>query len=227
MTESIDAAMERARQVEEALRPVSLLTPPQIRNLQKHRNAAQLQVARARGVPQPVDTDARRTLVASGRLVELTDTTWWVVREMDYSTPLVTPAAYELLVEIGRRFHDRLAERGVPPMRMEITSALRTGDDQERLRRVNRNAARETTHQFGTTVDVTYASFRAPMTIQGVDPGSDDERLTRMALDLAGGRMALELKGDLGRVLTALQNEGDVMVTYEQRQPVFHMTATR
>ncbi len=226
-SELIDDAMERAHAVEEALRPVSLLTPAQIRDLQKYRNAAQLDVARSRGVPQPVDADARRSLIASGRLVELTDTTWWVVREMDYSTPLVTPADYDLLVEIGRRFHDRLAERGVPPMRFEITSALRTGDDQERLRTVNRNAASETTHQFGTTVDVTYASFRAPMMLEGVEPGSNAERLTRIALDLAGGRMALELKADLGRTLRELQDEGAVMVTYEQRQPVFHMTATR
>ncbi len=126
----IDAAMERAHAVEEALRPVSLLTPGQIQGLQKHRNAAQLDVARARGVSQPVDTDARRTLLSSGRLVELGDTTWWVVREMDYSSPLVTAAAHDLLVEIGQRFHARLAEHGVPPMRFEITSALRTPDDQ-------------------------------------------------------------------------------------------------
>ncbi len=74
---------------------------------------------------------------------------------------------------------------------------------------------------------MTYASFRAPMTIEGVEPGSDAERMTRIALDLAGGRMALELKADLGRMLRELQDEGAVMVTYEQRQPVFHMTATR
>jgi hypothetical protein len=221
----IDAALARADEVEEALRPVSLLTPGQIGGLQRFRNAAQLRVARAQGVPQPVGSDARQRLIGEGRLVALRDTTFWVVREMDYSEPLVTPATRDLLVDIGRRFHERLADLGVPPLRFEITSALRTAESQQRLRQSNPNAAGESTHLYGTTVDITYASFRAPAEIDGVAAGSDAERLHRMALDLAGGRMALELKAELGRVLRALQDEGRVMVTYERRQPVFHMTA--
>jgi hypothetical protein len=227
-TFDLEAAVAEARRgadsVEEALRPVSLLTPGQIRQLQQYRNAAQLRVAEQQGVPQPVDAGARQAFLSDRRLVELDDSAFWVVRELDYSSALVTPATHKLLTEIGRRFHARLDELGVPPMRFEITSALRTADDQERLRRVNPNAARgRSTHQYGTTVDITYASFRAPERLGRVEEG--EEALARMALDLVGGRMALELKAELGHVLLGLQEEGQVMVTYERRQPVFHLTA--
>ncbi len=221
-----------ADSVEAALRPVPLLTSRQARAFDRYDNAAQLGVARRLGVGQPVDAAARERLVADGRLVPLADSEFWTVRELDHSTPLVIPEVVALLEEIGRRFQARLAEHGLPPLRVEVTSVLRTADDQARLRRTNPNATRGTsTHQFGTTVDVAYSSFRAPAApvldldtagAPGLEPAL--RRIEALAVETGAARMSRELQAELAVVLRELQSEDRVMVTMEVRQPVFHMT---
>ena len=44
-------------------------------------------------------------------------------------------------VELAERFQARLADRGIPPYRLEVSSALRTAEAQARLRETNENAA--------------------------------------------------------------------------------------
>jgi hypothetical protein len=160
---------------------------------------------------------------------------YWYVRELDYSSPLVTPDVVALLEEIGTRFHDRIADYGLPPLRLEVTSVLRTAADQQRLRRVNPNAARgESTHQFGTTIDIAYSSFRAPHDPQVMLETRGDawldphlRRIEALAAETGAARMSRELQAILGHVLREMQNEGKVMVTMEVRQPVYHMTVAR
>lgn len=160
---NIDRLIELADSIEAALRPVPLLTGAQTSALRQYPNARQLAVARRLGLPQPVSQEALSRLLDEGDLVRLEDGEYWTVRPTQYGEPLVTPDAYALLVELGERFQSRIAGYGLPPLRLEITSALRSEANQAALRRVNPNAARgESTHQYGTTVDVTYASFRAP-----------------------------------------------------------------
>src|SRR5690606_23667144 len=99
-----------------------------------------------------------------GRLVRLSDTGRWRVRDLDYSQPLVVPGVVALLDRIGERFHERLAELGAPAFRLEITSVLRTADDQAALRAVNPNAASgESAHEYGTTIDILYSAYSAPI----------------------------------------------------------------
>ena len=232
---NLDRILAHADSVEAALRPVALLTPRQARGFDRFPNAEHLKVARRLGVPQPVSGELRDRLLTEGRLVRLEDSDFWVVRDLDYSTPLVTPDALALLNEIGERFHARLAALGLPPLRIEVTSVLRTSDDQARLRRTNPNATRGvTTHQFGTTVDLAYSSFRAPATpTLDLDlEGEDDlepylRRIEALAAETGAARMSRELQAELGRVLKAMQDEGKVMVTMEVRQPVFHITVAR
>ena len=67
---------------------------------------------------------------------------------------------------LGRRFQERLAEMRLPPYRLEITSAYRTAERQARLRRSNANAAAGvSSHEFGTTVDLSYAAFAPPAAV--------------------------------------------------------------
>lgn len=232
LTRELDRVLAYADSIESALRPVPLLTIREANAFDRYRNADQLAAARRLGVPQPVTAAARERLLEAGRLVPLEDSPYWTVRDLDYSTALATPDVVELLTEIGRRFHARLAELGLPPLRLEVTSVLRTAEDQERLRRVNPNAARgASTHQFGTTVDVAYSSFRAPA--EPVLALDTDEapwlaphlrRMERVAAETGAARMSRELQAELGHLLRAMQDEGKVMVTMEVRQPVFHMT---
>lgn len=235
LAENLDRILAHADSIEAALRPVALLTTAQARVFDRYRNDDQLVVARRLGVPQPVSAAARERLLSEGRLVPLADSRYWTVRSLDYSTALATPDVEALLTELGERFQARLGELGLPPLRMEVTSVLRTADDQARLRRVNPNAARgESSHMFGTTVDIAYSSFRAPLDpvldLDTADAPWLEPHLRRMeatATDAAAARMSRELQAELGRILREMQAEGKVMVTMEVRQPVYHMTVAR
>jgi hypothetical protein len=221
--------------IDDLLQPVPLLTPAQESGLRQFGNAAQLARARALGA-RPTDSGQLEALRASGRLVMLEDSTaLWTVRELDHSVALVTPDAYALLTRIARQFQQRIAAMGLPPYRVEVTSVLRTPTSQADLRQTNPNAAAGTsTHEFGTTLDIAYSSFAAPhdpqLDIDTSDAPWLDSRLDRFAsasLEAAAARKSRELQAILGAVLLDLQRAGDVMVTLERQQPVYHLTVAR
>ena len=126
-------------------------------------NAAHLERARSLGI-RPPEAGALDSLVQTGALVELERSTeQWVVRELEHSLPYVLPVTREALVELGTRFQARLDSLGLPAYRFEISSVLRTAEQQADLRGSNVNAARGTsTHEFGTTVDIAYSGYAAP-----------------------------------------------------------------
>jgi hypothetical protein len=235
LSANLDRLMAYADSIESALRPVPLLTAPQIAAFNRFRNADQLVAARRLGIPQPVSQEAIRGHVDAGRLVPLEDNEYWVVRDLDYSVALATPDVDVLLREIGRRFQARIAEIGLPPLRLEVTSVLRTAANQAALRRVNPNAAAgESTHQYGTTIDIAYSSFRAPLRpVVDLELGDAPwlephlRRIEAAAAETGAARMSRELQAILGHVLREMQAEGMVMVTMEVRQPVYHMTVAR
>lgn len=225
--------MENARTIEDSLQPVAFLDGNEEYRLRTYLNDEHLVMARRHGVDPVQDSAQARALLDEGRLVELEDSTeWWVVRDMDYSLPLVVPSTRTLLQEMGTRFQASLDSLGLPPLRMEITSALRTAGTQAALRGRNANAAGGTsTHEYGTTVDVAYSAFSAPP--QPVTSVQVDEapylrpaltRFAAAAVDASAARKSRELKAILGRVLHAMQDEGKVRVTLERGQPVYHMT---
>lgn len=231
---NIDRLMTYADSIEQALRPVPLLTNPQINAFTRFRNADQLRAAERLGVPQPLTETTRQRMVQEGRLVMLEDNEYWSVRDLEHSVALATPDVRAMMVEIGQRFHGRLARLGLPPLRLEVTSVLRTAEQQADLRRTNPNAAAESTHLYGTTIDIAYSSFVAPLE-PVVDLDLRDatwmepnlRRIEVLAAETGAARMSRELQAELGHVLRAMQNEGKVMVTMEVRQPVYHMTVAR
>ncbi len=225
--------MEDARSIEDSLQPVPFLDGNEEYRLRTYLNDEHLVMARRHGVPPVADSSEARSLLDEGRLVELEDSTeWWVVRDMDYSLPMVVPSTRALLEEMGTRFQTRLDSLGLPRLRMEITSALRTAATQSALRGRNANAAGGTsTHEYGTTVDVAYSAFSAPpvpMDGLALEEAPYLERaLTHFAaaaVDASAARKSRELKAILGRVLHEMQDEGKVRVTLERGQPVYHMT---
>jgi hypothetical protein len=232
--DSAFAALDaRARAIDDALQPVPLLTPAQEAAL-RDPNARQLERARALGV-RPTDAAALAAARDAGRLVPLVDSTaHWVVRELDHSQPLVTPDVPPLLTRIAERFHARLAALGLPAYRLDITSVLRTADDQAALRGSNPNAATGvSTHEYGTTVDIAYSSFAAPRDAYAEPrPGPAPlapyvDRIAAAMLETAAARKSRELQAILGGVLAELRREGDVLVTLERQQPVYHITVAR
>jgi hypothetical protein len=216
------------------------------RTLRRHLNDEHIERARALGVASVDDTVAIHRLVDAGRLVLLPDSTrHWVVRELDQSLPYVTPDKLTALEELGDRFHARLTAAGLPPFRFEISSALRTGDLHQLLRGRNANASqKESSHEFGTTVDIAYNEFSAPTadawaswrraassgSAPSVNDAVDDRLRARLAaiatahLDSLGNTYSDHLKGELGAVLHVMQDEGRLWPLYERSQPVFHTT---
>jgi hypothetical protein len=213
------------------------------RNLRRYLNDEHVARARALGVPAVADTAGIEQLVSAGRLVRLPDSTqYWVVRELDQSLPYVTPEKLAAVEELGRRFHERLSAAGLPPFRFEISSALRTGDLQRELRARNANASRgDSSHEFGTTIDIAYNEFSPPSPDlwspwRRATPGNDDgavqlrariDALAAVRLDSLGNAYSDHLKGELGSVLDRMQDEGRMWPLYERSQPVFHTTLAR
>jgi hypothetical protein len=210
------------------LRRVPGLTQAERTALRRDVNARHLE--RARQLGRRVTGD-HEPLVRSGRLVPLADTTaLWVVRELDYSVPYVTPDTEAMLAEIGERFHARLDSLGIPRYRLDITSVLRTPETQAALRRTNRNASRiESAHEFGTTLDIAYRRYAPPAEhpASGLD-GTDDLATQADSLLIETGRLrGTEFQAVLGRVLLEMQREGKLLVMMERSQTVYHITVGR
>lgn len=228
---------ERLTDIEAAVERLPGLIGSVRRDMRRHLNAAHVATARRHGVGPVRDSAHVAALVRSGDLVQLPDSTrWWVLRELDQSLPYVTADTRAGLEEIGRRFHARLHERGLPPFRLDVTSVLRTSQHQAALRRRNPNASRTTSsHQFGTTFDVAYLSFAAPRSLDhaSLSPASGRQlprplrRDLTTRLDTIATRHAPHLEGELGAVLQELQREGAVLTLRERSQPVFHITVAQ
>jgi hypothetical protein len=231
LSETIRLTDRLAGSAERILRPLPVMTPAEEDALRRFLNDQHVARARALGV-RAVDRTTRDSLLATGRLVELEDSTHhWIVRE-GTSPAYVVPHLRTLLEILGERFQERLAAMGLPPYRIEVTSALRTSDRQERLRGSNGNAAAGTSsHEFGTTVDLSYSAFAPPADtpqeiLAGVPPefAPHVERLVDLALESVSARKSRELGAIFSEVLREAQAEGLALVIYERQQTVYHLT---
>ena len=226
---------ERLAEIESAVERLPGLIGSIRRDMRLHLNATHVATARGNGVGPVRDRAHLATLVDRGALVQLPESTqWWVLRDLDHSLPYVTPGTRAALEEVGRRFHARLDEHGLPPFRLDVTSVLRTSDQQSALQRRNSNAADErSSHEFGTTLDIAYLSFAAPQSLDhrslaaelDVSPTLRAEVATR--LDSLGTLHAPHLEGELGAVLQQLERDGMVLPLRERGQPVYHITVVR
>jgi hypothetical protein len=234
LTERIDAADRLARSADRILSPLPVMTPGEESALRRFLNASHLSRARQLGV-RAEDEYALDSLVAAGRLIELEDSTrYWIVRPGD-SPAHVVPDLRTVLEVLGARFQERLAGMGLPPYRMEITSALRTAERQARLRRNNANAAAGvSSHEFGTTVDLSYAAFAPPAEVPAeiIDGVAEDlrphiRRIADLAFESVSARKSRELGRIFSQVLAEAQDEGIALVIYERQQTVYHLTVGR
>ena len=234
LSQALGYADREADRADDILSPLPVMTPAQEDALRRFLNASHVARARALGV-RVADRVARDSLVAAGRLVQLEDSTaHWIVRPGTSPTYMV-PEVPALLEQLGRRFQERLAEMGLPPYRIEVTSALRTSERQARLRGRNPNAAAGvSSHEFGTTVDLSYAAFappaeRPPEILARVpaELAPHVGRIVDLALESVSARKSRELGAIFSRVLMEAQSEGLALVIYERQQTVYHLTVGR
>lgn len=142
----------------------------------------------------------------SDQLVEISTNGLYKLDRLDYSVPYLTPSSASLLSDIGQRFQDRLHEGGYRRHRIVVTSVLRTQEDVDRLMGKNKNATKNSCHQYATTFDITYVRFER-MSLEG-SPIADKK-----------------LCNVLGAVLEELRNEGRCYVKFEHNQHCFHITS--
>ncbi len=234
LSETIRRADRLAGSADRILRPLPVMTPAEEVALRRFLNAAHVAQARALGV-RVVSSAATDSLLAAGRLVQLEDSTHhWIVRR-GTSPAYVVPHLRTLLEVLGERFQERLAGMGLPPYRLEVTSALRTSERQQRLRRSNANAAAGvSSHEFGTTVDLSYAAFAPPADPPGeilaglpTEFAPHLERIVDLALESVSARKSRELGAIFSEVLWEAQAEGLALVIYERQQTVYHLTVAR
>ena len=131
---------------------------------------------------------------------------YYEVDSLTHSLPYLVPEAEKLLTDIGRGFIDSLRHRGADGYRIRVTSLLRTPHTVKRLRRVNVNATDSSTHQFGTTFDLSYTRFNCLDSTRTIHDG--------------------DLKNLLAEVLLDLRTRGRCLVKFERKTGCFHVTAT-
>lgn len=231
--EVIEQTRELAAQTiadyEDAFERIPLLTAGEKARLRTFRNQEHVDRATALGVGGAADRDAIARLVADDALETIETNPYYRVARMDHSVPAVTEDAAHLLELIGHRFNAALEEAALPPYRYVVTSGTRTRADQRSLQRSNVNAATKSSHEFGTTVDLHYARFDYSFPLDDVPEDVEIDRDLYVELIAEGNaRLGQEypsrLKAVLGRVLLDLQRDDKVLVIYERRQPVYHIT---
>ncbi len=239
------AAQDRwVAEAEAAFTSIPLLSDDEIATLRRSRNARHVELAESLGVGPP-DTRAQAdSLAGVYDFVPIVTDSLYTVLPAQSSVALLTPSGAASLDSVAVRFRERLAAVGLPPFRFAVSSLWRTGADQAALRGGNVNAAAgRSSHEYGTTYDITYNPTRyspAPDALPPpprVDPrvpgplrGMVREALVReqsAALDRLAADYPSRLTAALGRALIDLEDEGVLVVVRERRQPVYHVTVAR
>lgn len=152
-------------------------------------------------------TDLRGAYFTKRPMVHITTNEYYFVDSLTHSAPFLVPEAAALLRHIGRNFIDSLASRGADGYKIKVTSLLRTKQSVKSLRRVNRNATDSSTHQFGTTFDISWSKFNCADSTRTIHEG--------------------DLKNLLAEVLEDARKEGRCLVKFERKTACFHVTAIK
>lgn len=166
-------------------------------------NPVQLEAAQSLGI---TPAKCRNDLLRIDRLVPLKETPGLKLDDLTHSVPLMVPEAVRLAQEIGAAFRYQLEADGQPLYRPIVTSVTRTEEDMSDLRQRNGNASPNSTHCYGTTLDISWQRFDK---IDPADPRTIEPE---------------ELKHLLARVLKAFHEDGRCYIKHERKQACFHIT---
>lgn len=166
-------------------------------------NPVQLVAAQSLGI---TPATCRDDLLQDDRLIPLEETPGLKLDDLTHSVPMMVPEAVRLAQEIGAAFRHQLEVDGQPLYRPIVTSVTRTAEDMEKLRQRNGNASLNSTHCYGTTLDISWQRY------DKIDP--EDPRTIEPE----------ELKHLLARVLRAFHEDGRCYVKHERKQACFHIT---
>lgn len=169
-------------------------------------NPVQLEAAQSLGI---TPAECRDDLLRIDRLVPLKETAGLKLDDLTHSVPLLVPEAARLAQEIGAAFRYQLEADGQPLYRLIVTSVTRTAEDMDKLRQRNGNASLNSTHCYGTTLDISWQRY------DKIDP--EDPRTIEPE----------ELKHLLAKVLRAFHEDGRCYIKHERKQACFHITVRK
>lgn len=173
-------------------------------------NDVQVVAAQANGIKPVRNREEAQALITSHKLVNVSNSPYYVVDNLTHSMPYLVPKAQHLLNTICLNFIDSLQMKGIMPHLPVVTSVLRTTDDVKKLQKGNGNATTNSCHCYGTTVDISYNRF---VPISGkYNPSAP---LTRWNENM---------KQVLSEVLMDLKEQNKCYVKYEVKQGCYHLT---
>uniref|UniRef100_UPI00404913C6 DUF5715 family protein n=1 Tax=Fluviicola sp. TaxID=1917219 RepID=UPI00404913C6 len=139
------------------------------------------------------------------KIVRIDTCAYFTVAQLTHSYPFAVSTVKQFLTELGQRFQLRLTNTSLANAKFELTSLLRTEHSLKRLRRINRNATKNSTHLHGTTIDIAYDTFH----------DSHNQSFSNEVVNY--------LKEQLAATLIDMRNEKKCWVLYERFQPCFHV----
>lgn len=125
----------------------------------------------------------------------------YIIENFSHSYAYLTPKTISLVNELGANFKAACDESNISCKPFIITSALRTKETVKKLQNTNSNAVSESSHLYGTTIDVAWSRF-------GCLKLADQQMLTRL-IDC----------------LKDLRSKNKCLVKFESQQACFHITA--
>ena len=167
-------------------------------------NDVQLAMAKKIGI-KPATTREEAEKVKDD-MEEIATNEYYEVEKLTHSIPYLIPQAADLLEDIGRNFQDSLKNLNASLYKIKVTSVTRTIDDVKKLKKRNTNSSVNSTHQYGTTFDISWVRYTK---IDESDTLNIDKDRLKMVLAM---------------VLRDLKRDERCYVKHERRQGCFHIT---
>ncbi len=138
--------------------------------------------------------------IKRGKLVNVAENKGYKLHELTHSMAVLNPKAYDILKEVGVIF----AETAGHNQFFVVTSLTRPLSSQEKLRKTNINATKNTsTHSYGASFDISYARFNG---VKGDYP---------------------VLRDMMESILNDLKKQGKIYVLREKAIGCYHVTARK
>jgi hypothetical protein len=158
------------------------------------------------GIKKCKDEREIKQRVADGKLVGISNGNGFIIEEMSHSYPYLTKNGQTLLIEIGKRFRDKISDTRLKGSKFRITSLTRTTDKLKSLRGINSNTSPNSPHLYGNAFDISYIRFTT----------------RKLFLTYCDKKY---LKEALAEVIFDLKEENRCWATYEIKQNCFHVVS--
>lgn len=190
--------------------PIGTVSVDRFRDL----NAIHLKHAKQGGVsPFKTNNDLKEgvgALIKDDKLVEIKDNRYYRICPLTHSHPYLTPEAKEFLTDLGKLFQKKLDENDLPKYYYQISSLLRTNENQKKLSRTNGNATTNSSHAYGTTFDIPYFTV-VKRTLFWKEAEVTDGRASKL----------------LSEAIGELRKEGRCVAVTERNEACIHITVCK